>query len=79
MVRHSLLLFFFSPGIIIHMPPFQYHEKSRYPKRGSSCPDNQGAVNPEAEDEAWFANPYPQANYYFPDFEKNSCVSTVVL
>ena len=53
--------------------------KKRYPERGSSCPDNQSAVSPEAEDEAWFANPYPLANYYFPDFNKNSCVSVMIV
>ncbi|KAL7528784.1 hypothetical protein ACHAXR_002633, partial [Thalassiosira sp. AJA248-18] len=31
------------------------------------------AVNPEAEDEPWHANPYPLDNYYFPDFSRNSC------
>jgi hypothetical protein len=34
-------------------------------------------VNPEAEDEAWLANPYPLATYYFPDFAQNSCVSVM--
>mmetsp|Transcript_1468 Transcript_1468/g.2820 ORF Transcript_1468/g.2820 Transcript_1468/m.2820 type:complete len:733 (-) Transcript_1468:83-2281(-) len=43
-----------------------------YPDR-SDCPDNQRAVNPEAEDEPWHSNPSPMQNYFFPDFSKNNC------
>lgn len=44
-----------------------------YPARGSSCPDAQYAVNPEAEDEPWHSSAYPIRNYYFPDFSENNC------
>jgi hypothetical protein len=44
-----------------------------YPESGSSCPSNEKPVSAEAEDEAWFANPYPLDNYYFPDFTTNNC------
>ncbi|KAL3782622.1 hypothetical protein HJC23_000004 [Cyclotella cryptica] len=43
-----------------------------YPSR-SDCPDSQSAVTPNIEDEAWLSNPYPFANYYFPDFDAGSC------
>jgi len=43
-----------------------------YPGK-SDCPDTERAVNPEAEDEPWFSDPYSAQNYFFPDFEKNSC------
>ncbi|KAL3782625.1 LOW QUALITY PROTEIN: hypothetical protein HJC23_000007 [Cyclotella cryptica] len=39
----------------------------------SDCPDSQSAVTPNIEDEAWLSNPYPFANYYFPDFDAGSC------
>jgi hypothetical protein len=44
-----------------------------YPARGSSCPDSERAVTPEAEDEPWLSNPYSMDNYYYPDFSRNSC------
>jgi len=44
----------------------------RYPARGD-CPASERAVSPEAEDEAWHSDPYPLRNYYFPDFQRNSC------
>ncbi|KAL7532720.1 hypothetical protein ACHAWF_004220, partial [Thalassiosira exigua] len=44
-----------------------------YPGRSGSCPDSQRAVNPEAEDEPWHMSPYSMRNYYFPDFNVNSC------
>jgi len=43
-----------------------------YPAR-TDCPDTESAVNPEAEDEPWFADKYPMNNYYFPDYVKNTC------
>lgn len=43
-----------------------------YPAR-SDCPDDQRAVNPEAEDEPWHSDPYSMDNYYFPDFSRTSC------
>jgi len=43
-----------------------------YPSR-SDCPDDQRAVNPEAEDEPWHSAPYSMQNYYFPDFSTNNC------
>ena len=45
---------------------------NRYPQR-TDCPDPMSAVSPEAEDEPWYSNPYPMANYYFPDFSVNNC------
>ena len=44
-----------------------------YPESGSSCPSYEKPVSAEAEDEAWFADPYPLDNYYFPDFTTNNC------
>ena len=44
----------------------------RYPL-ATDCPDDQRAVNPEAEDEPWHSNPYPLQNYYFPDFSRANC------
>jgi len=43
-----------------------------YPAR-SDCPDDQRAVNPEAEDEPWHSAPYSALNYFFPDFSVNNC------
>ena len=72
-----LILLVLSLIVIIYIP-FTFHcKKWRYPECGSSFSDTQSAVNPEAEDEAWFVNPYPLANYYFPDFAQNSCVSVM--
>merc|ERR1719223_1927624 len=44
-----------------------------YPHLGANCPESGGAVNGEAEDEAWLSSPYSQSNYYYPDFSQNSC------
>jgi hypothetical protein len=43
-----------------------------YPQR-TDCPDPERAVTPDTEQEAWFSNPYPMNNYYFPDFDVSSC------
>jgi hypothetical protein len=46
-----------------------------YPNRGTYCPDYSASVNPEADDEPWHMQPFstPMKNYYFPDFNMNSC------
>ena len=44
-----------------------------YPQLGANCPETGGAVNGEAEDEAWLSSPYSQSNYYYPDFSQDSC------
>ena len=38
----------------------------------SDCPDDQRAVNPEAEDKPWHSDPYSRDNYYFPYFSRTS-------
>jgi len=43
-----------------------------YPTR-TDCPDRGSIVTPDAEDEAYYMGPYQGSNYYFPDFDKNSC------
>jgi len=43
-----------------------------YPTR-TDCPDTGSIVTPDAEDEAWYMGPYQGSNYYFPDFDMNSC------
>lgn len=43
-----------------------------YPQR-SDCPDTSGEVSSEIEDEAWYMDPYPMNNYYFPDFTASNC------
>ena len=48
------------------------HLRSRYPGR-SDCPDTGRAVNPEVEDEPWYSHPYSQDNWFFPDFNHNTC------
>ena len=39
----------------------------------ANCPDSEPAVNPEEEHAAWYADPYPNAGYFFPDFTVSSC------
>ena len=39
----------------------------------TNCPDSEPAVNSEEEHAAWYADPYPNAGYFFPDFTVSSC------
>eukprot|EP00584_Thalassiosira_punctigera_P010481 CAMPEP_0172530792 /NCGR_PEP_ID=MMETSP1067-20121228/4415_1 /TAXON_ID=265564 ORGANISM="Thalassiosira punctigera, Strain Tpunct2005C2" /NCGR_SAMPLE_ID=MMETSP1067 /ASSEMBLY_ACC=CAM_ASM_000444 /LENGTH=375 /DNA_ID=CAMNT_0013315061 /DNA_START=808 /DNA_END=1931 /DNA_ORIENTATION=+ len=39
----------------------------------SNCPDSATAVNPEEDHAAFYADSYPSAGYFFPDFAVSSC------
>jgi len=43
-----------------------------YPTRGD-CPDTSSIVPYTTEDQAYYSNPYPLDNYYYPDYTLNNC------